>query len=434
MLKRFLISLVLAATLACKIVVTLPHPPDKPPVDPPPPQVPVRTVAALVTTSGTAQPVVGAACHLKQQRVPYSVDASTNHDGYVAFNGVYADLRDTVITCYLIGYNDFYQQITLHTSENENIPGFLVMTPDMPPPPDRMTLMTAQLTFQGLTLSCPETGKVGIFDVMLDTLSPSCRQEFYKVKRAAGDKVIALAISHSYSEPGVPAAIAAGKDWTNDLTSFYSFLTEVVQQGFYVQLHLAMDGEGAGPGYNDPVGSTYGFDWGMANLPRILDRLKPLAQYIRFYPGFDGVFYGWEPSGVKVPAYAALVRSIIPNAVIGIEFNTGHIPIGEGGGDFLPGSRMKDYDIVAGEFNPGLNDDATWQILGRMVRPYNRPADQPSGDDPNPPFYLIDSERGPRVFNCFEWNLYDWVRDRVSVDQLAKDRARLIAMGCKVVG
>src|SRR5262249_46850154 len=110
-------------------------------------------------------------------------------------------------------------------------------------------------------------------------------------------------------------------------------------------------------------------------------------------------------------------------------------PLGEGGSDYAPGGRMQDFDFVLGEYPGDLQGDMVWQILGRMVRPYHRPPEQPADDDPNPPYYLRQpSPRGPFAYNCFEWNLYDWVRKRVTAAQLAVDRVKLGALGCTVIG
>ena len=69
------------------------------------------------------------------------------------------------------------------------------------------------------------------------------------------------------------------------------------------------------------------------------------------------------------------------------------------------------YDTICGEFDSGAFNDDVWQILGRMVRPYFRPPEQPAGDDPNPPFILgTESDRGPFFYYIFEWCMYVAVR------------------------
>lgn len=206
-----------------------------------------------------------------------------------------------------------------------------------------------------------------------------------------------------------------------------------------MQLHLAGDGatsardaDGAWR-HSDPVGWTYGQPWLMDAFPRISEALNPYDPHIRYVPGFDGVFHGWTPE--QVIAFGKRFRSIRPSSVLGIEHDGGHIPLGGGVDDYLRGGRMQDYDLILGEFDAGLNTSMTWQVLGRMVHPYRRPPDQPAWEDPTPPFYLQEaSPRGRFYYNCFEWNLYDWVRRRVSVEQLARDRQRLRAMGCSIVG
>lgn len=89
---------------------------------------------------------------------------------------------------------------------------------------------------------------------------------------------------------------------------------------------------------------------------------------------------------------------------------------------------MTGYDVVLMEFNDGEFDDTVWQVLPRIIRPYVRPADQPSGDDPNPPFYLAPaSPRGPYYGRIFEYYIYGWVRN-TPAEVVAASKARFQAM------
>lgn len=300
------------------------------------------------------------------------------------------------------------------------------------PVPTRDQICAVQLSFQGLQFDTPTYGRVNWWETIAWWPNPIDRQCAYAAKRAAGDTHIILDLSGSYKELG-DIYDQVGADYSQNLPALVALAEEAIAEGFSIDLRLAGDGQGAGPDYNDPVGMTYGHDWLMANFPRIADAFKHLYKYIVFVPGYDGVFYGWEPEQVVV--FGKLFRSIFPDGYLGIEFNTGHIPLGEGGSDYLPGGRMQDYDVIYAEFDPWLyHGDATWQICGRMVRPYTRPFDQPANDDPNPPYYLAQpNPRGPWFFIAFEIVTYRWVRGQVTLAEVAAYRQYFKELGCQYV-
>lgn len=318
----------------------------------------------------------------------------------------------------------------------------------LPPIPTRDQLCAVQMSFQGLTFSTPTYGPVWWWETLSWWPSKADRQAAYAAKRAAGDTHCILDVSGAYKE-GIPGAYNdVGADLSQNLEALVALAYEALSEGFLIDLRLSGDGrskpknpDGSYP-YNDPVGMTYGYEWLMENFPRIAEAFRPLYKYIVFVPGYDGVFYGWggDTDGVdrqpdRVMAFGQLFRSIFPDGVLGLEFSTGHIPLGEGGGDYLPRGRMQDYDVIYGEFDPfNYHSDSTWQIVGRMVSPYHRPADQPAGDDPNPPFYLrTPNPRGPWFFNAFEIITYRWVRGLVLPEEIRAYRVYFAAMGCTYI-
>jgi hypothetical protein len=98
---------------------------------------------------------------------------------------------------------------------------------------------------------------------------------------------------------------------------------------------------------------------------------------------------------------------------------------------------MVDYDTILSEFAT-VHEDSFWQVAGRMVDPYNRPPDQPAGDDPNPPKYLaVDSPRGPYVYVGFEpttGGAYQWVRGQCTVQNVQDVRHYQEAAGVLYTG
>lgn len=300
------------------------------------------------------------------------------------------------------------------------------------PKPSRAELCAVKLSFQGLEFVTPTYGHVFWWETIAWWPKLEDRHAAYAAKRAAGDTHIILDLSGSYKELGEDYD-DIGADYSQNLPALVALAEEAISEGFLIDLRLAGDGQGAGPGYNDPVGMTYGFDWLMANFPRIAAAFSPLADYIVFVTGYDGCFYGWAPE--QMVAFGKLFRSIFPTGALGTEFNTGHIPLGEGGGDYLPGGRMQDFDVIYGEFDPfNYHADSTWQIVGRLVSPYRRPSDQPPNDDPHPPFYLsMPNVRGPWFFIAFEILTYRWVRGQCAPQEIDDYRTYFAAMGCQLV-
>ena len=132
----------------------------------------------------------------------------------------------------------------------------------------------------------------------------------------------------------------------------------------------------------------------------------------------------------------AAVRSL-PLGYLSIEHTPGNIPCGEGGGDYAPGGLMTTYDTMLGEYHT-FHEDSYWQIAGRMLDVYHRPADQPAGDDPNPPKYLgPDSPRGPYFYVVFEpttAGVYEWCRGRTTIAAMQQEDAYIRATGATLTG
>lgn len=303
----------------------------------------------------------------------------------------------------------------------------------IPQKPTRDELCAVKMSFQGLSFDTPTYGPVLWWETIAWWPNLADRLAAYQAKRTAGDTHIILDLSGSYKEID-PDYDQIGADYSQNLAPLVALAEEAIREGFLIDLRLAGDGQGAGPGYNDPVGMTYGHDWLMANFPRIAAAFAPLVDYIVFVPGYDGVFYGWEPD--QVVAFGQLFRSIFPTGTLGIEFNTGHIPLGEGPGyrdAYGPNGCMQDYDVIYGEFDPfNYHADSTWQICGRLVEHYVRPADQPDGDDPHPPYLLrTPNVRGPWYFIAFEILTYLWVRGRISPEDITAYRTYYADMGCE---
>lgn len=296
----------------------------------------------------------------------------------------------------------------------------------LPPPPTRQQLLTMQTAMYGLT--CPDVptfgGSVHWWDPGIQAIPTLAeRQKVYACKHGRGDTGIiigpGLYASILYDEGGNPYQVAIP---TFDVAAR---VAEHARNGFLTDLY--MDGD------------AMGWQVAMDEFPIVYKALlqggppqgpQDLNRYVNYRPAWDGWFYGIPES--QIMAWGHMARTTCTYCVITFEFNTGHIPFGEGGNDYLPGGRMQDFDGVKVEFSVDtVHDDNTWQILARLIGPaYNHPADDPNG---GAPWYMAPpTPRGPWGVECFEPPTYLWVRpDRSpSQAQADSDRQYFVVIGC----
>lgn len=289
--------------------------------------------------------------------------------------------------------------------------------------PTRDQVCNVYCGFQGISILTKQYGWIPAFGPETSNLTDEDLISYCQQMRALKFTHIEFDISWRYSEPDYQYPVP-GKDLSQNLTEVCRRLMIITNQGMLIKFSLAGDGlSNKERTYNDPVGWTYGHEWLMENLARILTALRNnpgrnLIKFTIFVPGYDGVFYGWGREGEvpdrqpeRVVNFINLFRSLEPTGYLGLEHTTGNIPVGEGSTDWKTGGRLDAVDTVFSEFNPfNLHEDSSWQIIPRFTRPYIRPADQPAGDDPNPDFYLADCSRGKRFYIMYEIKTYRWVR------------------------
>jgi len=357
---------------------------------------------------------------------------------------------------YYVGGLSWDNSKVKHLNEYRDVYGLPHVGPVPPPPPGKLPVpppsrdevIAVRAGFQGETVTTSQWGTYPVFGPETTTLNDDDLNAQCSQLASRGWTHGEIAISWQYAEPGFLMPVP-GADLTQNLPELARRMVIMLQHFKVVMLFLAGDGRSNPPNttgpwtYNDPVGHTYGFEWLMANFPRIATYLKSenpygdLTQYTLFMPGYDGVFYGWGNDGEpdlqpqRVVDFGNLFRSVLPNGYLGIEHTPGHIPVGEGDSDWVAGGRMQVYDVILSEFFWPVTGDQVWQIVGRLIHPYHRPADQPAGDDPNPPFYLKDpTPRGPVSYVPFEYATYPWTRGQVTAEQVLQARQYLYNMGC----
>ncbi len=276
----------------------------------------------------------------------------------------------------------------------------------LPKPPTREDICLGQTTQQGLTIYTDQFKEMPWWGGCWAWLKPSDRALAAQQLQAAGDTICLIQVALDgralYDEPNQFYSVDKFPPLTQTIAQTVALVREALGLGFK-GVWLFLDGDAGNYGY--PVAVQQSQELGPA--------LGPLNAYVQQFPGWDGVFYGYEPP-TKIQHWAEVARAA-GALYVGLEFSTGHIPLGEGGESYSGGGSngsMLPIDTILGEFNDGQFDDTVWQILARMMGPaYRRPPDQPSWDDPNPPFYLgVQTPRGPYYFRVFEYYIYGWVR------------------------
>ena len=281
----------------------------------------------------------------------------------------------------------------------------------------REEVCTAQVTLSGLMIATEQFGNKPWFELAYQCLSnPTDRQTVRLQKKNYGDKGIIIEFFNDqrYIYPDRPGnstwlgqCVTQVGEFNQEL--FKKFVEEILQDGLVpVVVYDGDNGENPTDGYPNALRQ-------LPILTALLAEYNDKILYARFW---DGVFYGTTPEQIK--NFGVEFRKLLPLGNLAIEFNPGHIPVGNGPSDYAPGGMMTDYDVVVGEFNyPNYREDSTWQVVARLVPNYNRPSDQPSRDDPNPPFYLAPGNaRGQYFFWAMEVGEYQWVRDPSILQEL----------------
>jgi hypothetical protein len=295
----------------------------------------------------------------------------------------------------------------------------------LPPIPSRQELLGINTSFMGgIIIDSPTYKKMPWWDAALSWCDLATRQLVYAAKKANQAQLATGPETHCILEvpSGAPLynewnqfydpAKFGPLDWTNRLTKldkqFDDLCFEIIEAGFKV--HIAMDEN---------------FHVSIQVIQLVAQRLKDLgiSKYCVAMPGYDGVFYGWPPDWIA--EWFNTSRAINPDLSLIMEFDPGHIPVGNGPADYAPDGLLKNCDGILAETR-WPPDNTIWGVFERCYLGYKQPPDQ-DVDFPPAPFYLLDCDRGPRYFNGFETNWpYNWVRiNPDNDDEVTAARAQL---------
>lgn len=306
--------------------------------------------------------------------------------------------------------------------------------------PSRDQVCRVRHSFAGLTVVTQQYGSLPWYDMALFALAArSDRQRVYDGKHAAGDRHCLM--SFDPDEGGYVNRLGPYKNILIPYSHlkypdrFRTDLVEVLTQDFVPIVNLGCDKDDAlGVGYTQAVERLRALRdvWAGTDFHR---RCLVL-------PGWDGVFYGWEPE--ELEAFGKLFRELFPDGYLAVEHQPGRIPVGGGQGDWKRTGRMSTYDVLLHEFdfpqpkdgNYEENMGNVWQVALRSLGPkWIKPADAPdymTTAYATGKWYLGEgSDRGPTYVCAFEWSggTFAWVQGGTTSAQVAADRAYLSALG-----
>lgn len=425
MFKRLLLGLLLAVQVACGGALqggTLGGGTTQPPI----------YTFGIVTCSNTSSPcndpIVGADVAVNigpsGTHVNY-VHQTTNKDGYTIFTSV-LPVSDTVIKA--SGYVQFNQTLFPPQLDKTNL--VIQLQADFPGPPTRDQILDSHESFQGSVLHTTQFGDLNWWPTAFTSLNDVDRAAYYAQAKSWGDTDVTVSVAWDYGEVNQPygtGQLVPPTDLTGNWPLFRSKVKEVVQKGFVPRIFMNGDN---------------GFNYYMWVMPQVIAILQPqagdsidLTQYVKLQMCYDSCVPGWQPKDQVSTAILA-TRAACDNCVIALEFASGYSSQGDGGAFWTsPGGLALDEADWEGNYWPVTNWDQYWQILARWLGPnYHRPSNQPSGDDPTPPFYLGGgTPRGRFGVQCLEPYTYQWVRGQVDAKQVPLVLQLLQSLGCAVV-
>ncbi len=159
----------------------------------------------------------------------------------------------------------------------------------------------------------------------------------------------------------------AGGDYTNNLDSFKRILDYLLNHNLVPIIKSGADGQGY-----DPIGMTYGWQWGMNNLPVIYNELSDYRNSCLWSTSYDGGFADWSPN--QLLAFIKMMRqSLGQDACIDTEFSgsgtISYIHLGNGAADWTP-DKLGDLDCFSLELQTyPENEEGLIQVYERLLNP-----------------------------------------------------------------
>jgi len=330
----------------------------------------------------------------------------------------------------------------------------------LPLAPTRDQVINVQANFAAYAWTIEGRRLTGDWDARV--LSPAGRQAFYAKKHALGLTHIVAQIRRAPGPlgPNAPTSRQALDDFL--LEEYAPYLRELIAEGFIPMPFLASDGQSL----NGQNFSTYGWRWGMDTVPYIIDRLRDLAPYALWVPGFEVIGPGGDWTPTEVNQFLVMLGAAVHplGGQVGFEMGSGYAWWGDGAFSRSrdpreiarrDGEAIRDADAVLSAAGPlddwngpaGMavdcflqefvqpvrsNPDGAEQDSARALGPAKRHI-QPKNDGPW--YHGTPTPRGPRAVCAFEFAawLYNATDPQMDANVTA-DRDYLRSLGWSSFG
>lgn len=294
--------------------------------------------------------------------------------------------------------------------------------------PNRDQLINIQGNFCNLI----DSEGIPIFDAFIDELilhNLPKAEDWINVLKANHTTHINLELSGDYNENlgWISRYPIPGHDWTKDIKGFRQIIDWVISKGLIPILKLSMDGQGY-----DPNGWTYGWQWGMDNLPHILTSLGDYVGKATFSTGYDGCFPNWT-ADQTIKAIKMLRTILGPDAVIDTEFagpgTVGYCHMGNGASDWSDDKLgMLDTFSIELMTNPP-NSDGVQQTAARLLGPEAKNIESKNAG----PYYLVNTSKRIGIW-MYETVAYWAIRKQLGQDAIRQANASCAQYGFQLFG
>lgn len=359
----------------------------------------------------------------------------TNKDGYSLDAVNQYPAAATYVKVFANGYKPYLYPVSL-SDQNQNIccgspagPGDIALPPLSFKKPSRLSIINVKANFCNIL----DADGIPIFDAFISSLIASGNiskaEDWFVRLKASGATHMNVGLSIRYDENlgWAPTYPIPGIDLTQDLVQFANVLHIVEEHDFIPIIKLAFDGL-----QYDPVGWTYGWQWGMDNIQRIKDGLGEFVETCLWSTGFDGCFPVWTPD--QTVQILRKMREVLgDNAQIDTEFSGpnseswSYCHMGLGAGDWTPDRLgiLDSFSMEALRFpvdtGEGLQEQATRLLGPACIK------------GPQQPYYLYALDKYIAI-NVFETVAYLFSRKQCDSSYAIEIANAAAAYGFSVFG